>query len=63
MAKKEPTLEIFKGDGNAGRWYWRLRAKNGEVACQSEGYKNKASAYRAAKRLPKLVEDACLKFA
>lgn len=26
------------------RWYWHLRATNGQIVCQSEGYRNEADA-------------------
>lgn len=26
------------------RWYWRMRAGNGEVIAQSEGYRNRSDA-------------------
>ena len=24
------------------QWYWHLKARNGQIICQSEGYKSKA---------------------
>jgi uncharacterized protein YegP (UPF0339 family) len=39
-----PEVEIFE-DG-AGEWRWRLKAANGEITAQSEGYTNKADAMR-----------------
>lgn len=29
------------------RWYWRLRAKNGEIIAQGEGYTNRMDCKRA----------------
>jgi uncharacterized protein YegP (UPF0339 family) len=46
-------FEIFKG--NDKQWYWRLIARNGEIVCQSEGYKRKDSVVKAIKRLPELA--------
>lgn len=34
-------------------WYWRLRAKNGEIIAHGEGYHNKEDCYRAVA----LVQD------
>lgn len=34
-----PKFEIFRGSNN--QYYFRLRAKNGEIILQSEGYHNK----------------------
>jgi uncharacterized protein YegP (UPF0339 family) len=48
MTTRRKTIEVFKGTD--GQWYWHLRAGNGEIVTQSEGYTRKASALRAAKR-------------
>jgi len=41
-------FEVFKRWGLRGpRWYFRIRAGNGEPIAQSEGYKNKADAFSA----------------
>lgn len=37
-----PTFETFKGLD--GKWYFHLRAANGEIVLQSQGYTTKASA-------------------
>lgn len=40
------TFEIFTRRGIRGkRWYWRLRARNGEIIAQSEAYRNEGDAY------------------
>lgn len=37
-----PKFEIFKGTN--GKYYFRLKAGNGEVIAQSEGYSSKQAA-------------------
>jgi uncharacterized protein YegP (UPF0339 family) len=34
------TIEFFKN--RRGTWYFRLKAANGEIVANSEGYKNRA---------------------
>lgn len=61
MARKEPTLEIFEGDVAADPcFFWRLRARNGEIVCVSEGYESKSNAKRGAIRAVQLMADATL---
>lgn len=38
-------FEYFKAQN--GNWYWRLKATNGEIIAQSEGYTTKANATHA----------------
>ncbi len=45
--RKNPKFEVYQ-DG-AGRFRFRLRAKNGEVIAASEGYKAKASCLNGIK--------------
>lgn len=49
MAKRA-KFEVFCGKGSQP-WRWRLKAANGRVVAQSEGYKTKAGAERGV--------DAC----
>lgn len=42
---KQSKFEIFKSDDG---WRFRLRASNGEIVCQSEGYTTKRGAVRGA---------------
>ena len=35
-------FEVFRGED--GQWYWRLKAANGEIIAQSEGYQRRQSA-------------------
>lgn len=45
-------FEIFQGKL---RYYWRLVGANNKIMAQSEGYFNKANAYRAAHKLAKAM--------
>ena len=38
---KQGKFVYWKSDKN-GQWYWHLKARNGQIICQSEGYKRKA---------------------
>lgn len=43
-------IEIYQGV--LSQWYWRYRARNGQIMADgSEGYASKSNARRAAKRL------------
>ncbi|HKU52417.1 MAG TPA: YegP family protein [Nitrospira sp.] len=39
-------IEIFKSDHVAPKWYFRVKADNGEIIAQSEGYYNRGDCYR-----------------
>lgn len=43
-----PRVYVFKGQNQ--KWYWHLKAENGEIQCDSaQGYATKSNAIRAAK--------------
>ena len=42
------VIEVLKWGSS---WYWRIRAANGKLMCQSETYHSKGNAVRAAYRL------------
>lgn len=46
VAYKKPVFQVF--EDTSGQWRWRLRARNGEIVAQSEGYKSVAGARRGA---------------
>ena len=46
MARRKPAFQIF--EDTSGQWRWRLRARNGEIVAQSEGYASAAGARRGA---------------
>lgn len=46
MKTKMKPVEVFKSFDNK-QWYFRVRARNGEILCQSEGYKNKKDCEKA----------------
>lgn len=45
-----PKTEVFKGEFTA-EWYFRVKAANGEILCQSEGYTTKVDAERGLRAL------------
>lgn len=49
-------FEIFKGSDN--QWYFHLRAANGEIVLQSEGYVRKAGAQNGIKVIKRSVRTA-----
>jgi len=55
---KKPKIEVFEGTA-PGRWYWRLRARNGKIKADgSEDYTRRRDALRAAKRAQVLMAEA-----
>ena len=46
-------IRVFQG--NDGQWYWSLKARNGQVMAQSEGYTRRQGAMRAAERLQSML--------
>lgn len=52
-------FELFKKWGLRGpRWYWRLKAGNGEIIAQSEGYKNQIDAIHTMELIKRNVSRA-----
>lgn len=45
MASKH-ALRFQYGKGKDGLWYWHLRARNGEIISEGEGYKTKRGALK-----------------
>lgn len=35
----KPALRFQYGKNKRGQWYWHIRAKNGEIIAEGEGYK------------------------
>jgi uncharacterized protein YegP (UPF0339 family) len=50
--------EVFKG--NDKQWYWRLVAKNNKIVAQSEGYKRRSQAIKAAQRMPEIAKTTAI---
>jgi uncharacterized protein YegP (UPF0339 family) len=52
-------IEVFQGEND--QWYWRGKAKNGEIVATSEAYAQKFNALRAVddtwKGIPVIVVD------
>lgn len=42
------VLNVYKGKDK--QWYWRAKARNGQILAQSEGYTRRASCVRGAQR-------------
>lgn len=55
-------FEVFQGaedlDGTVPEWYWRLKAVNGEIVAQSEGYPSKEHAERGAEACQRVAQLA-----
>ncbi len=54
-------FEIFKGKSirNPG-WFFRLRAPNGQIMLQSEGYDRRSGAMKGAKRVQQVAMRAII---
>ena len=44
---RTPHFEIFRGRDK--QWYFRVRASNGKIVCQSEGYTRQRNCYGGIK--------------
>lgn len=58
-------FEIFPGNAEQEgkihqQWYWRLKSKNGEIVCQSEGYTTPEDAERGAENMARVCTEALL---
>ena len=53
-------FEIFKGKSR--QWYFRLKAANGKIICQSEGYTTKQGAVKGCKSVVNTAEYAIVMF-
>ncbi len=42
---KWPRFSVFRSPVSS-EWYWNLRARNGEIIAQSEGYKTRQGALK-----------------
>lgn len=52
----ELRFKIFKGVN--GQYYFRLRAPNGQIICQCEGYKNKSDCEYAISKIKEYAHKA-----
>lgn len=56
---KMAKYEIYKD--KSGLWRWRIKARNGRIIAQGEGYLHKGNAFRGLKCVLDTVgDDACL---
>lgn len=51
-----PKFQVFKG--RDGQFYFRLKAKNGEIVCSSEGYTSLQSCEQGIEVIKKIARDA-----
>jgi uncharacterized protein YegP (UPF0339 family) len=56
------VIEMFSSRGRFGlsklKWYFRIRAKNGETVAQSEGYSRKVDAVNTVMLIIREVKNA-----
>ena len=50
-------FEVFEGEATP-EWYFRLRATNGKIVCQSEGYSRKRNALKGIAAIKKCAGKA-----
>lgn len=50
-------FELFQSNKNQ-QWYFHLKAGNGEIICQSEGYKSKQSAEKGIRSVKENASSA-----
>jgi len=53
-----PRFEISQGKNK--QWYFVLKAKNGKVICQSEGYKQRRGAVNGCMAIAEIALDAII---
>ena len=64
MTKPKPwsPLEVYESVMNSSptwRWFWRLKARNGNIVCDgSQGYSSKAKALQGFRAAAKLSQQA-----
>ena len=56
----KPTFEVFPSKSN-GDYYFRLRAANGKIICQSEGYSRRPNALKGIASIKKHAGKAPVK--
>lgn len=56
----EWRFEIYMGGMFRRKWFWRLRAGNGEIVAQSEGYSRKIDAIRTIESVQERAPHASL---
>lgn len=60
MVTRTPALEIYRSDVNGpSRFYWRLRAANGEIVADgAEAFTRRSDAKKASERAKQLMAEA-----
>ena len=54
-----PRFEVWRGAD--AQWYWHLRAQNGQVVAQGEGYQRKGGALGGVEALKRSAARASIK--
>ncbi len=52
----EARFEVYESTKTSD-WRWRLRAKNGEIVAQGEGYRDKNDAFRGIAAVKRAAAD------
>lgn len=55
LLTRKPAVRVELRRGLSKRWYWRLRARNGEVLSYSELYDSKRNARQTAELMAKAL--------
>lgn len=53
-------FELFKTSSKAEPWRWRLRAANGHIICQSEGYQTRSGCENGIQSMRATVPTAAV---
>ena len=51
-------FEVFESEAATPEWYFRLRAANGKIIAQSEGYTRKRNALKGIRAIKKCAAKA-----
>lgn len=60
MAMKRARFEVYQSMVDRQRWYWRLKARNGEIIASSEAYTTYYAACRGVKAVRRAAPFAKL---
>ena len=57
VTSTEDKIELFKSPANS-KWYFRLKASNGKIVAQSEGYSNRRNARKGIEAVRRIAAKA-----
>lgn len=57
VTSTEDKIELFKSPANS-KWYFRLKASNGKIVAQSEGYSNPRNARKGIEAVRRIAAKA-----